>query len=268
MKITIGHTPDADDAFMFYAIVNDKIEHGFDIEHVIEDIESLNKRAFNHELDVTAISAHAYPYTQDYVILRSGASFGLGYGPIVIAKKHIEDLSKARIAIPGRFTTAALLLRLAIGDYNFVELRFDEIINAIINDEVDAGLVIHELQITYYRYKLKKILDLADYWDDLPLPLGINVASKRRLDEQRIRMIDDMLRRSIIYALNNMDEAIGYALRFARGNDKDITSRFVRMYVNDLTIDMSNKGEQALKRLYSLAYKKGFIKSMSIEFSQ
>ena len=249
---------------MFYALLNNKIEHNLDIENVIEDIESLNKRALNHELDVTAISVHAYAYTDNYVILRSGSSFGLGYGPIVIAKDNI-DLRKAKIAIPGRLTSATLLLKLAIGEFDAKEMRFDEIPNAILNGEVDAGLIIHELQITYDSYNLVKVLDLAEWWNNLPVPLGINVASKR-LDRELIRMIDDALRRSIIYALENQDEALEYASKYARGADKDTLKRFVMMYVNDLTIDMGRRGEDAIKRLYEMAYAKGLIDRVSVEF--
>ncbi len=265
MRITIGHTPDADDAFMFYAMLNNKIEHNFEIENVIEDIESLNKRALNHELDVTAISAHAYAYTDNYVILRSGSSFGLGYGPIVIAKDNI-DLKKAKIAIPGKLTSATLLLKLAIGEFDAKEMRFDAIPNAILNNEVDAGLIIHELQITYDKYDLIKILDLGEWWNktNLPIPLGINVASKRL--GFVIKTIDETLKESIIYALNNQDEALEYARRYARDADKDTLKRFVTMYVNNLTIDMGKIGEDAIKRLYEMAHAKGFIDKIRVEF--
>jgi 1,4-dihydroxy-6-naphthoate synthase len=266
MRITIGHTPDADDAFMFYAMLNNKIEHNFEIENVIEDIESLNKRALNHELDVTAISVHAYAYTNNYVILRSGSSFGLGYGPIVIAKDNI-DLKKAKIAIPGELTSATLLLKLAIGEFDAKEMRFDTIPDAILNNEVDAGLIIHELQITYDKYNLVKILDLGEWWSrtDLPIPLGINVASKR-LGSDVIKTVDEALKESIIYALNNQDEALEYARRYARDADKDTLKRFVTMYVNNLTIDMGKRGEDAIKRLYEMANAKGFIDKIRVEF--
>ncbi len=265
MKISIGHTPDADDAFMFYAMMEHKIEHDMDIEHVIEDIESLNKRALNNELDVTAISAHAYAYTKNYMILRSGASFGLGYGPLVVAKRDV-DLSKARIAIPGRLTSAVLLLKLAIGEFDAIEMRFDKIVESVVNEEVDAGLLIHEAQMNYNTYNLVKVLDLGEFWHrntSLPIPLGINVADKR-LGLDAIARIDDLLRRSIIYALNNREEAIDYASKYARGIDKDRLATFVTMYVNDLTIDVGI-GEEALKRFYDMAYAKGFIKSVKIE---
>ncbi len=266
MRITIGHTPDADDAFMFYALINNKIKHNLEIIHIIEDIESLNKRALNHELDVTAISMHAYAYTNNYIILRSGTSFGLGYGPIVVAKHNI-DLKRAKIAIPGRLTTAALLLKLAIGEFDYKEMRFDEIIDAIINNYVDAGLIIHELQLTYSNYNLLKILDLSEWWNKsigYPLPLGINVASKR-LGLDNIRLINDTLKQSILYALNNQDEALEYASIYSRGIDKDNLKRFVSMYVNNLTIDMGNEGEEAIRRLYRMAFEAGFIKSDKLE---
>jgi 1,4-dihydroxy-6-naphthoate synthase len=265
VRVTIGHTPDADDAFMFYAMVNNKIEHDLEIEHVIEDIESLNKRALNHELDVTAISVHAYAYTNNYTILRSGSSFGLGYGPIVIAKDDI-DLKRARIAIPGRLTSAALLLKLAIGEFKAEEMRFDQIPHAIIDGKVDAGLIIHELQITYDRYNLKKVLDLGEFWQretNLPIPLGINVASNR-LGLDKIKYIDNTLKRSIQYALSNEDEALEYASRYARGIDKDTLRRFVKMYVNHLTIDMGKEGEAAIRKLYDMASNKGFIDRVEV----
>lgn len=264
MKISVGHTPDADDAFMFYALSMNKIDHDFEIEHVIEDIDTLNKRALNHELDVTAVSVHAYAYTHDYIILRSGASFGLGYGPIVIAKNKI-DLKKAKIAIPGALTSATLLLKLAISEFNGIEMRFDKIIDAIINDEVDAGLIIHELQITYNKYDLIKVLDLAEFWNSItafPLPLGINVANKK-LGIDVIRKIDYMLKRSILYALDNQDEAIEYASKYGRGVDKITLKRFVNMYVNNLTIDIGN-GEYSIRKMLELAYNKGLIKNTNI----
>lgn len=266
MRVTIGHTPDADDAFMFYAMLNNKIDHPLEIEQVVEDIESLNKRALNHELDVTAISVHAYAYTNNYVILRSGSSFGLGYGPIVISKDNIS-LKDAKIAIPGRLTSATLLLKLAIGEFDAKEMRFDIIPDAILNGEVDAGLIIHELQITYDKYNLVKVLDLGEWWSktNLPIPLGVNVASKR-LGLDGISAVDETLRKSIIYALNNQDEALEYATKYARGVSKDTLKRFVEMYVNDLTIDMAKKGEDAIKRLYEMAYSKRLLDKVRVEF--
>lgn len=265
MKIRLGHTPDADDAFMFYAMINNKIEHEFEIENIIEDIESLNIRALNHELDVTAISVHAYAYTKDYIILRVGGSFGLGYGPIVIAK-HKLDLKGAKIAIPGRLTTATLLLKLSIGEFDAIVMRFDEIIDAIINDKVDAGLLIHEAQITYQKYKLIKILDLGRLWyknTNLPLPLGVNVASKK-LGLDTIRSLNNVLKRSIMYAMNNQEEVIRYASRYGRGTDLDTLRRFINMYVNHLTLDIGI-GEDAIRLLYELAYKNGYINNKNVE---
>ncbi len=266
MRVTIGHTPDADDAFIFYAMTNNKIKHDLEIIHIVEDIERLNKRALDHELDVTAISIHAYAYTDDYVILRSGVSFGLGYGPIVVAKDKI-DLKGAKIAIPGRFTTGALLLKLAIGEFDYKEMRFDEIIDAVLNEDVDAGLIIHELQITYDNYNLINVLDLGEWWSKdtkYPLPLGINVASKR-LGLDNIRLINDTLKRSILYALENQEEVLEYAALYGRGIDKDKLERFVKMYVNRLSIDIGKEGEEAIKRLYRIALEAGFIKRNNLE---
>jgi 1,4-dihydroxy-6-naphthoate synthase len=191
-QVTLGHTPDADDAFMFYGIASGNINSPyFEIKHVIEDIEKLNKRAINHELDITAISAHAYAYIKDYVILNSGGSFGINYGPIVISKKDIElkQLHKYKIGIPGKMTSANLLLKLAIGKFDGVEIIFNEIPKYVSSGLVDAGLIIHEAQISYGD-EFQKILDLGRWWHDftngMPVPLGINVISKRSLTTQEI----------------------------------------------------------------------------------
>src|ERR687887_112476 len=181
MDITLGHTPDADDAFMFYALTSGRIKSNFVIKHIIQDIETLNRRALKHELDITAVSAHAYAYLKDYVILKSGGSFGLYYGPLVIVKKDRkpEQLEKARIAIPGKMTSANLLLKLAIGKFKEIEMSFEAIPDAVASGVVDAGLVIHEAQITYDKEKFASALDLGSWWFDnttgLPVPLGINV---------------------------------------------------------------------------------------------
>ncbi len=187
-EITLGHTPDADDAFMFYGIQAGKVKSPhFSIKHVIEDIETLNKHALKHELDVTAISAHAYAYLKDYTILRSGASFGFNYGPVVVSKKELSlsQLKECTIAVPGKMTSANLLLNLALGKFNEQVLNFQLIPNAVLSDQVDAGLLIHETQITYYKSHLYKLLDLGAWWhaetNGLPVPLGINVASIRSM---------------------------------------------------------------------------------------
>jgi 1,4-dihydroxy-6-naphthoate synthase len=251
-QVTLGHTPDADDAFMFYGIASGNINSPyFEIKHVIEDIEKLNKRAINHDLDVTAISAHAYAFIKDYVILNSGGSFGINYGPIVISKKNIElkKLHTYKIGIPGKMTSANLLLNLAIGKFNGVEIIFNEIPKYISSGLVDAGLIIHEVQIAFGN-EFQKILDLGRWWHDLtngmPVPLGINVISKRSLKIEEIIEFDDLFRRSIKYGLDHLDDALEYSMQFGRGNSKSLIEKFVKMYVNDLTIDMDQKGKNSI----------------------
>jgi 1,4-dihydroxy-6-naphthoate synthase len=251
-QVTLGHTPDADDAFMFYGIASGNIKSPYlQIEHVIEDIEKLNKRAINHELDITAISAHAYAFIKDYVILNSGGSFGINYGPIVISKKNIElkQLHKYKIGIPGKMTSANLLLNLAIGNFHGVEIIFNEIPKHVSSGLVDAGLIIHEAQISLGD-EFKKILDLGRWWHDLtngmPVPLGINVISKRSLTIKEIIGFDELFRSSIEYGLKNIDDALEYSMQFGRGNPKSLIEKFVRMYVNDLTINMDQEGKDSI----------------------
>ncbi len=251
-QVTLGHTPDADDAFMFYGIASGNIKSPYlQIEHVIEDIEKLNKRAINHELDITAISAHAYAFIKDYVILNSGGSFGINYGPIVISKKNIElkQLHKYKIGIPGKMTSANLLLNLAIGNFNGVEIIFNEIPKHVSSGLVDAGLIIHEAQISLGK-EFKKILDLGRWWHDLtkgmPVPLGINVISKRSLTIKEIIEFDELFRSSIEYGLKNLDDALEYSMQFGRGNPKSLIEKFVKMYVNDLTINMDQEGKNSI----------------------
>lgn len=278
MQITVGHTPDADDAFMFYGIAKEKVKsHEFDIIHVIDDIESLNKRAINHELDITAISAHAYAYLSDYVILQSGGSFGINYGPIVVSKKTVNNYKNPEditIAIPGKMTSAVLLLLLAkddfITNFNTKEMSFDLIPSAVLEEQVNAGLVIHEAQITYDKLHLHKIFDLGSWWnkitDGLPVPLGINVASKRRLDRSQITKFDILFKKSIIYGLNNMNEAVDYAMQYSRGQSKELITKFVKMYVNEITISMGLNGQNAIKKLFQIAEDKGLISHIDLDF--
>lgn len=258
-QVTLGHTPDADDAFMFYGIASGKISSPyFEIKHVIEDIEKLNKRAINHDLDITAISAHAYAFIKDYVILNSGGSFGIDYGPIVISKKNIEikQLNKYKIGIPGKMTSANLLLNLAIGKFNGIELIFSEIPKHILSGLVDAGLIIHEAQISFGS-EFQKILDLGRWWHDLtngmPVPLGINVISKRSLTIKEIIEFDELFRNSIKYGLEHLDDALEYSMQFGRGNSKSLIEKFVKMYVNDLTIDMGQEGRNSIITLLQKA---------------
>lgn len=268
MEITLGHTPDADDAFMFYGFASGGVGHGrFSIKHVIQDIETLNKRALAHELDVTAVSAHAYAYLTDYVILRGGGSFGLKYGPVVIARKDrdmtLDKLKDAKIAIPGRMTSANLLLQLAIGKFKEKEMSFETIPQAVLAGDVDAGLVIHEAQITYDKSKFAGILELGQWWDSqtngLPVPLGINVASTKKMDRKQLEEFSDLFVKSIEYGLDNIDAAVDYAMQYSRGQPRETIKRFVQMYVNDITRDMGSSGEKAIEKMFSMAQERKLI---------
>lgn len=267
MEITLGHTPDADDAFMFYALASGKVKSDFVIKHVIQDIETLNRRALDHDLDVTAVSAHAYAYLQDYVILKSGGSFGLNYGPIVITKKDNkmspEQLQKATVAIPGKMTSANLLLKLAIGKFKEIETSFEAIPDAVASGRVDAGLVIHEAQITYDRTKFTNAFDLGSWWSSntsgLPVPLGINVASTKSMSKDQIKKFSDLFTESIAYGLANIDAAVDYAMQYGRGQPKETITRFVKMYVNELTLDMGSSGRRAIEKMFLMAKEKKII---------
>jgi 1,4-dihydroxy-6-naphthoate synthase len=270
MQITLGHTPDADDAFMFYGFASGKVpSRNFTVRHVIEDIEALNKRALAHELDVTAVSAHAYAYLTDYVILRGGGSFGLNYGPVVITKKGsriaADKLASAKVAIPGRMTSANLLLKLAVGDFKGVETPFEAIPDAVLSGRVDAGLVIHEAQITYDKSSFDGILELGPWWHSqtggLPVPLGINVASKRAMTPKQLREFSDLFVKSIEAGLADMDAAVDYAMRYARGQPRETIAKFVKMYVNEITRDMGPAGRKAIERMFSMAREKGLVTS-------
>ena len=270
MEISVAHTPDADDAFMFYGIASGKIRPRMSVRHVIADIETLNQRAIDHKLDVTAISAHAFAYLKDYVILKSGGSFGLDYGPIVLAKKEIPvgELAKAKIAIPGRLTSAYLLLLLAIGKFDAHEMPFDRIPDAVASGKVDAGLVIHEAQITYDSKKFSKVIDLGKWWtkttEGLPVPLGVNVASLRSMSRQAIEEFSSIFTGSITYGLDHMDDAVDYAMKYSRGQPKETITKFVRMYVNDLTLDMGPQGKQAIETMFEMARERGIISNKVI----
>jgi 1,4-dihydroxy-6-naphthoate synthase len=267
MEITLGHTPDADDAFMFYGIASGNVKSDFAVKHVIQDIETLNRRALNHELDVTAVSAHAFAYLEDYVILKSGGSFGLNYGPIVIAKKGnnltLEQLQQSMVAIPGKMTSANLLLKLAIGNFNEREMPFDAIPNAVAAGEADAGLVIHEAQITYDKAKFAAVIDLGRWWSEstggLPVPLGINVASTRMMSAKQIEEFSDVFTRSVKYGLDNIDAAVEYAMQYGRGQSKETITKFVKMYVNKLTVDMGQDGKKAIEKMFEMAKEKKII---------
>jgi len=269
LEITLGHTPDADDAFMFYGIASGKVRSGFTVKHVIQDIETLNRRALEHELDVTAVSAHAYAYMKDYVILKSGGSFGLNYGPIVITKKgnkmNREQLQKATIAIPGKMTSANLLLKLAIGKFKEKEMSFEAIPDAVAADKVDAGLVIHEAQITYDKGKFASAIDLGSWWSEsmggLPVPLGINVASTRTLSRKQLEEFSAVFTKSVKYGLDNVDAAVNYAMQYSRGQPRQTITRFVKMYVNELTLDMGRDGKLAIEKMFEMARERNILES-------
>ena len=273
MDISVGHTPDSDDAFMFYGMFTDKVPSpDFTVNHVIEDIENLNLKATNPELDVTAVSVHACAYIPGYTILRSGGSFGINYGPIVTAKKQmtIEELKKCKIAIPGKMTSAFLLLQLMIGKFDYVEMNFSDIPKAVESGEVDVGLVIHETQLSYEQEGNVKILDVGEWWDKttngLPVPLGINVM-KTDLGMETIVKFDKYLQASIEFGINNFDDALEYAMQYSRGKERKLIEKFVKMYVNPVTVNMGEPGEQSIRKLFEMAKEKGLVPDFEISIA-
>jgi 1,4-dihydroxy-6-naphthoate synthase len=269
--VRIGHSPDADDAFMFYALTAGKVTiPGVEVEHVLEDIESLNRRAREAELEVTAISAAAYALVADqYRLMETGASMGKGYGPILVSREPIElrNVPDRVVAIPGSHTTASLLLRLYVPEEPpLIEVAFDKIPDAVLEGQADLGLLIHEGQITHPAMGLVKVLDLGESWlrdTGLPLPLGVNVM-RRDLGEPMHRQLSAALRESITWAHRNIDEALEYAMQYGRGIDKETCRRFVLMYVNDYTLTLGNEGRAALERLYSMAQQRGLIPAVPV----
>jgi 1,4-dihydroxy-6-naphthoate synthase len=264
--LRFGHSPDADDAYMFYGFHEGLAEiPGFQVEHVLEDIQSLNRRALERaDLEITAVSAHAYAFLADrYGVLACGASMGMGYGPVLVSKTPmpLEALAGKRVAIPGAMTTAALLLRMECPDCVPVEVMFDRIPEAVASGAFDAGVIIHESQLTYREEGLVKVLDFGELWqsrDGLPVPLGLDVV-RRDLGAELMRAVSRGFRASIEAAHANEDAAIRYALRFGRGLDTEQGSRFVHMYVNPLTLDMGDTGRRALETLYRRAVEVGAI---------
>jgi len=268
-KVRLGHSPDPDDAFIFYGISSGAVKGSFGIEHVIEDIESLNRRAVSGELEATAISAYAYGKVCDkYSVLRVGSSFGLGYGPLVVARKDIDEgrLPKCKIAVPGKTTSAYALLRMALGECDAVEVGFDHILNAVREGVVDCGLIIHEGQLTYDRLGLVRALDLGGWWTKetrgLPVPLGLNAV--RRDVEPLAPELDTLIRKSIEFGRANPEAALDYALRYARWGDRELIARFVNMYVNDLTLDMGEVGKRALEEFFRRAAEAGLLREVSL----
>jgi 1,4-dihydroxy-6-naphthoate synthase len=273
-EITLGHSPDPDDAFMFYALAADKIDTpGITFTHVIQDIETLNRRAMNAELDVTAVSIHAYAYVLDqYALLTSGASMGDAYGPLVIARESmsLDELRHATIAVPGLMTTAYLTLRLCAGDVKTIVIPFDEIMDAVERGRVDAGLLIHEGQLTYSARGFSKVIDLGEWWMSetaLPLPLGGN-AIRKSLGPELIAKVSKLLRESIEYGLANREIAVRHSMKYGRGMAETLTDKFVGMYVNDYTIDYGERGRQAVRVLLERAHEAGIIpRPVRIEFA-
>ena len=254
MRIRLGHSPDPDDAFMFWAIAAGAIDtRGFEFEQVLQDIQTLNEWAREGRLEVTAISLHAYPFVQDrYALLPHGASIGSGYGPVVVGREELtlDELRATEIVIPGTMTTAFLALRLALGDFRHRELPFDRIVDEVASGRAEAGLLIHEGQLTYESEGLAKALDLGEWWlleTGLPLPLGVNVA--RRDLGDRLPELSAVLLDAIRAGLDNRREAMRYAMRFGRGIDAETADRFVGMYVNELTCDYGDEGRRAVEEL-------------------
>ncbi|MGB7202076.1 MAG: MqnA/MqnD/SBP family protein [Pyrinomonadaceae bacterium] len=264
--ITVAHSPDSDDAFMFYGLATGKLTtEGIKFEHTLKDIQSLNEDAKNGVYDVTAISFHAYAYVADkYALLPHGASIGDNYGPIVVAKEPREasDIGSMKIAVPGELTSAYLALRIYNKDFQHVVMPFDEIIDAVQKGEVDAGLLIHEGQLYYKQIGLDKVLDLGEWWFDktgLPLPMGGNVI-RRDLGKDLLREVSKHLHDSIVYSMENREDALSYAMQFARDMQPELADRFVAMWVNDLTLDYGERGRQAVKKLLDEGHKAGIIK--------
>jgi 1,4-dihydroxy-6-naphthoate synthase len=271
--IRVGHSPDPDDAFMFYALAREKIDTGtYRFQHELVDIETLNRRAFSGELELTAVSLHAYAHLRDrYVLCACGASMGDRYGPMLVARagRAPEDLRGATIAVPGTLTTAYLVLRMCLGpNFRDVAVPFDEILDVVAagnyqGQTIDAGLVIHEGQLTYAEQGLALVLDMGGWWFEqtgLPLPLGAN-AIRKDLSPSTIREVHGLLRQSIEYGLAHRDEALDYALGFGRGLDRAKADRFVGMYVNDWTLDFGETGRQAVAELLARGHAAGVIPS-------
>jgi len=266
MKIRVAHSPDSDDAFMFYAINTKKIDtKGYEFIDVLSDIETLNKEALKGTYEVSAISIHAFPYVADrYTLLSSGASMGDNYGPMVVAKEEfpVNELKNKKIAVPGTLTSAFLALKLFEPDINYIVTPFDQIIDAVKEGKVDAGLIIHEGQLTYQDEGLKCIVDLGKWWYEktggLPLPLGGNVIRKD-LGIEVMKEVSEILRESIKYSLAHRDEAVEYALKYARGMTKDKADKFIGMYVNDLTVDYGERGKKAIELFLKEAYEKKLV---------
>lgn len=273
MRLTLGHSPDPDDAFMFYALAKDKIDQrGYQFEHILQDIETLNRRALRGELDITAISVHAYASVLDkYALLPSGSSMGDGYGPMVVAKKPVmlSDLPGLKISIPGEMTTAFLALNLCIGKFSYEIVPFDRIFEHVESGKSDAGLIIHEGQLTWAERGLNLVVDLGVWWQQetgLPLPLGAN-AIRKDLGAKVMSEVSDLLHESIQYSLDHRAEAVQHALQWARDMDAPLADKFVGMYVNHWTLDYGARGREAIRALLRAGYEKGLLPNpVELEF--
>ncbi len=266
IDISIAHSPDSDDAFMFYGLATNKVRvPGYRFSHTLCDIETLNRRAQDEAFfDVSAISFHAYPYVQkNYTLMGCGGSVGEGYGPMIVASKPLtlEDLGRIKVAVPGTLTTAYLALKVFNPAIETETVPFDQIIPAVLAGKYDAGLIIHEGQLTYSTSGLKKILDLGVWWREttgLVLPLGGN-AIRRSLGPEKHKIISEALRNSIQHALDHREQALEYAMQFARDLDTSLANRFVSMYVNERTLDYGADGREAIRKLLDLGYERGVI---------
>jgi 1,4-dihydroxy-6-naphthoate synthase len=269
-NLTLGHSPDPDDAFMFYALAKDLIPtHGFHFHHILQDIQTLNERATRGELDISAVSIHAYAFVSDkYALLPSGASMGDGYGPMLVAKQKFsrEEIAKKKIAVPGTMTSAFLALQLWLGkpakEFNYIVVPFDQIFAAVKNGTAEVGLIIHEGQLTFQNEKLTLCEDLGVWWGrengGLPLPLGGNVIHKKHAPAVR-KQISDTLTASIQFSLDHRPEAVQHALQYARDMGRDLADKFVGMYVNHWTLDYGDKGRESIRRFLNLGYERGII---------
>jgi 1,4-dihydroxy-6-naphthoate synthase len=264
--ISIAHSPDSDDAFMFYGLATNKIRvPGFKFHHTLTDIETLNQRAIDEAFyDVTAISFHAYPYLQEnYALMACGGSVGEGYGPMIVARQPYshDEIRKVRVAVPGLLTTAYLTLKIFAPEIETVVVPFDRIIPEIVAGNFDAGLIIHEGQLTYSHSGLQKIIDLGQWWREqtgLPLPLGGN-AIRRSLGEETMTTVTQALRDSIQHALDNREAALQYAMQFARDLDTRLADKFVGMYVNERTLSYGDDGKEAIRKLLQMGHERGII---------
>jgi 1,4-dihydroxy-6-naphthoate synthase len=271
--ITVAHSPDSDDAFMFYGLATNKLDTGnLKFEHTLKDIQTLNEDARNGVYDVTAIMFHAYAYISDkYALLPHGASIGDKYGPIVVSRepRSAEEIGKMKIAVPGELTSAFLALRLYNQDFEYVVVPFDEIIDEVKRGRVEAGLLIHEGQLFYKEMGLDKVVDLGEWWFEktgLPLPMGGNVI-RRDLGEDLMKEVSKCLKKSIEFSLDNREDALAYAMQFARDMSPELADRFVAMWVNNLTLDYGERGREGVRRLLQEGYEKGIIKNkVEVEF--